>query len=297
MRLETADFAADVGRRIAAGEPWWFPGLAETLVARLWDEVRDLDPGAYSTAAWLGAEAEPAVPVPARPLMRVEPLPPLFASRFGSPPFAGAAPGAAAMLDGALHRLIAGGAADAVCSLVRSVHCVTALGEGYDCSHSEPALPFSVFLSVPTGERHAVLRLAESLLHEAMHLQLSLIERHEPVVIADGGTAYSPWQRRERPVGGVLHGLYVVSAIRDWLVRLADDRETRTEDRVYVDRRRREIRDEIALVSSLGESGSLTGFGRMLAGSLLRSSDDAHVPSEVRTGACSYPAGSGTSGR
>lgn len=47
----------------------------------------------------------------------------------------------------------------------------------YDVSHSTPVLPLSIFVSVPgADERHAELRLAESIIHEAMHLQLTFIE-------------------------------------------------------------------------------------------------------------------------
>lgn len=62
--------------------------------------------------------------------------------------------------------------------LVRSVHVLDASDDAYDISHSDPVVPFSVFISVPSKDvPNAGFRVMESLVHEAMHLQLTLIER------------------------------------------------------------------------------------------------------------------------
>ena len=270
MQPPAPDFRAEIASRIAAREPCWFPGLADLLVAGFWADTRSHSPGQYSTAAWTGA-ASPAilVPVPGQPLMVVEPQPAGLGAEFEAPDDPKVAPEVLRAIAGALRRLAAGGAGDAVAGLVRSVHCIAAHGAGYDSSHSDPAIPFSVFVSVPLGERHAELRVAESLLHEAMHLQLTLIERHVPLVARYAGTGYSPWQQCRRPVQGLLHGLYVFAAVHQWLARLTADPMLSADDAIYVERRLCEIKKEVREVSTLGSAPGLTSFGRRLAAWLL----------------------------
>jgi HEXXH motif-containing protein len=270
MRPDTIDIGSEVSRRIEAGEAWWFPGLAERLVARFWSENSRPGLAGYSTATWLGLIGAPTVPVPRQPSMALESLPEIFVSRFEAPLFADSALDAAQAIALAMERLRPGGVAKVVATLARSVHCVAARGAGYDSSHSEPTIPFSVFVSIPSGEPYASLRLAESLLHEAMHLQLTLIEHHQPLVGADFGSGYSPWRQCERPVQGLIHGLYVFTVIQDWLLRLAADPALPIDDRTYVATRLGDIEAEVAQVAFLATSPGLTKFGRRLAQSLLR---------------------------
>lgn len=98
------------------------------------------------------------------------------------------------------------GLAEPVGCLVRS--CTVLEAEpGFDMSHSTPDLPRSIFVSVPgPDERDAVFRLAESIIHEAMHLQLTLVESVVPLVKTNEAVAFSPWKRSDRPVQGLLHG-------------------------------------------------------------------------------------------
>ncbi|AEH89914.1 hypothetical protein Mesop_5501 [Mesorhizobium opportunistum WSM2075] len=223
----------------------------------------------YTTARWIGAVSLALVPVPAQPQMVVEQLPAPFTEKFDDGDFSATAPEAARAISGALKCLAFGQASDAVTSLIRSVHTILPCAPGYDCSHSEPTVPFSVFVSVPLGERHTMLRLAESLLHEAMHLQLTLIEQCEPIVAEQAAHGYSPWQQRQRPVQGLVHGLYVFTAISEWLSIIGANPEQSSEDRAYADRRLREIGEEIDQVSELAASPGLTDFGRRLVRSLL----------------------------
>src|SRR5207249_6147227 len=61
--------------------------------------------------------------------------------------------------------------AEATCALTRALHLLDTGDDEIDVSFSDPELPFSSFLSLPgPGVRGARLRLAEALLHEAMHL-------------------------------------------------------------------------------------------------------------------------------
>ena len=50
-------------------------------------------------------------------------------------------------------------------------------------------------------------------MHEALHLQLSLVERVLPMVVSNPGgeseQVFSPWAGDGRSVRGLLHGVYV----------------------------------------------------------------------------------------
>ncbi|MBR0553746.1 HEXXH motif domain-containing protein [Sphingomonadaceae bacterium LXI357] len=184
-----------------------------------------------------------------------------------------------AAIDTTLTQLTAGDAGGTVTHLVRAIHVIEAPGPGYDISHSEPSIPFSIFVSVPVGERHGTLRLAESLLHEALHLQLTLLERHVPMVLDTAATGYSPWQQSQRPLSGLLHGLYVFAAIDQWLALLDAAPSTSSEDRIYLTRRRAEIAEEIADVATLADAPSLTPTGHHLASWLLTSQERTGAPS------------------
>jgi HEXXH motif-containing protein len=115
---------------------------------------------------------------------------------------------------------------------------------GYDVSHSDPELPFCIFISLPQpGEADAALRVAEAILHESMHLQLTMIELCVPLIARDLLGGYSPWKHEVRPVSGLLHGLYVFAVIHqicDLLLR------ARSEWERYGRMRRTEIEKEVA---------------------------------------------------
>jgi HEXXH motif-containing protein len=101
-------------------------------------------------------------------------------------------------------------------SLVRSIHVIQSNGLGYDCSFSDPAIPFSIFVSIPfAGEKQRVLRVAEAVTHECMHLQLTAWEAREPMVHPENkeATWHSPWKGGPRKLQGVLHGMYVFKVI------------------------------------------------------------------------------------
>lgn len=270
MQRPTPDIPEDIRRRIGTGEPCWFPGLADMLVERFWGATPSFCSAGYSTEEWLsGTPPSATLAIPGHARMEIEELPFTFYSRFRAPCFTDQAPMAATAIASALTRLERMGARESVAGVVRSIHCIAPRGLGYDCSHSEPSIPFSVFVSIPLGERHAELRLAESLLHEGMHLQLTLIERLVPLIDYDAGSGYSPWQKSERPLQGVLHGLYVFAAIHRWLQHLATEPTLSSDDRAYVDRRLDEIEKEISAVGTLSRAPGLTDFGRSLADWLL----------------------------
>jgi HEXXH motif-containing protein len=158
----------------------------------------------------------------------------------------------------------------AVRTLVRSVHCLAVEDPDFDVSYSDPEVPFSIFVGVH-GERtrQEALRAAEAILHETMHLQLSLAEVVVPLVVGSEERWNSPWQGRPRPVQGVLHGLYVFRVIEDFLERYTASSTPDTESRAYISERLKSIDKEIAGLRDLQSSTELTEAGRVLVGRLV----------------------------
>lgn len=271
-----SEIATELNARLVADESCWFPGLSSRLTDAFWSNPQPIEHAGYTTAAWLSESRLTASNVisPRGPLL--EPLPHAFEARFRSAfPETTDCSAIVTAVGDALDQLHPGGADHMVTSLVRAIHVIEAPAPGYDVSHSEPSIPFSIFVSVPIGERHGTLRLAESLLHEAMHLQLTLLERHTPMVLETDATGFSPWQQCERPVAGLLHGLYVFAGIDQWLALLDASPLTSSEDRIYLTRRRAEIAQEIAVVATLADARGLTSTGRHFARWLLRSRERA----------------------
>ena len=156
-----------------------------------------------------------------------------------------------------------------VAGMCRSVHVLLGSAEGYDVSYSDPSLPFSIFVSCPAeGEPDRYERLAENVLHEALHLQLSLIERIQPLV-ADGAKeqkVFSPWRQGERSIGGLLHAIYVFGNIRHFWRQVADIRPRLT---AFAHTRINSIDSELMEASDLIRLRNLTSMGRLVSESLL----------------------------
>jgi hypothetical protein len=229
----------------------WFPGLAPLLVANF-AETRPMsgDIATYSTQGWLaGIGGEPAAKVGhltfGRYTSSIERL-----SVAAYPHFPDLTFGTSEPADWIPQLRAAGGAlsivdglADTVGCVARSIHVLRAPTD-YDVSHSTPALPFSIFVSVPAAEeKDATLRLAESLVHEAMHLQLTLVDQAQPLVIDGGGQGYSPWKQELRPIEGLIQGLYVFAVIYQ-VLGIFGEAELRA--RKYCLKRRVQIEDEVA---------------------------------------------------
>ncbi|MFC4595608.1 aKG-HExxH-type peptide beta-hydroxylase [Sphingobium tyrosinilyticum] len=97
---------------------------------------------------------------------------------------------------------------DIVQQRVRGLAIVSSQGPDYDTSHSEPAWPGWIFVSIPGRGVRGALRLAEGVIHEAMHHNLTALEHQLPLTLSDDAI-YSPWKQETRTASGVLHGLYV----------------------------------------------------------------------------------------
>ena len=148
--------------------------------------------------------------------------------------------------------------------LVHCIHILEAEGELFDVSHSDPEVPLSVFISVPKQQvPNAALRVCESILHESMHLQLTLLEYKVTLVSHCRSTLRSPWRSELRPPRALLHGIYVFSSILDFF-RLLEPRLSNSDALYYVHRRRSEIVAELRSARANLRSTDLTDPGNLL---------------------------------
>ena len=157
-----------------------------------------------------------------------------------------------------------------VTALIRNCHVLKPENDIYDVSHSDPQVPFSAFMSIPRqhGPMDA-LRVAESLVHEAMHLQLTLIERLLPLVEKSDQTYFSPWKGTQRSPQGVLHALYVFRAIDGFFGRLLTLSGWSVASLEHMRTRRWEIAQQISEVKAFKDHPALTKVGTRLAGLLV----------------------------
>jgi len=152
----------------------------------------------------------------------------------------------------------------AVSELVWRCHVIVAKEADYDVSFSDPEIPFTIFISVPTqNDRSSLLRVAENIVHETMHLQLSLFERCCPLIdTASAWTLYSPWKHEPRPAQGILHGLYVFHVLH-WLWQRTAESMQNDSDHSFALRRICDIEREISAVRAIEDSAALTPAGKL----------------------------------
>ena len=276
----------------AARESPWMPGLGVGLASAEWTRIErtfGLDRGSYGTARY--ARRDRSAPR----CVLGDVIPP---AGFGSPgpivleelDFDASAPYRAMGLKFATTdevvrtnagpRLVAAlvtvssvpDLAMALGHLLGAIHILQPPGADYDVSHSDPDIPFSVFVgvSLEPGPLDR-LRLAEELVHECMHLQLTLIEARRPLVRGTEELHPSPWQGRRRPTRGVLHGFYVFAALDAFFFRLVAGGGLDPTEAAHVRARRCEISGELPVVASaLATSCELTDEGRSLVAELRR---------------------------
>jgi len=262
-------------------EPW-FPSIAEPTTAATWQAIarHGFIMSNYGTHRWLqkdptaellelatldlGDSLECRIeelPVPSR--VRYEALGLVFPRSVTTEATLSAVQSALSLiaLVPSLHGTVA--------AYLRTLHVLQARGIDFDVSHSDPKVPFSIFVSIPSGEREGKLRLAESIIHECMHLQLTMIEDELPLVNDRNALYFSPWQATWRPLSGVLHGLYVFSVIDAYFQALEGCHSLTLAERMSVVTRRKQIDQEVAQVADLANVEGLTEEGRILIGQLL----------------------------
>jgi HEXXH motif-containing protein len=151
----------------------------------------------------------------------------------------------------------------------------------YDISHSEPRWPHTIFISLPSRPCQVTsLRATESIVHEAMHLQLTRFELLYPLVANGSSRMASPWRKEPRPLQGVLHGYYVFCCIgaffADVVLRCALDADgTR-----HVARRRAQIADELSRIDFDKLWHGMTPIGRAFIVAL-RNDVDVQIPDAI----------------
>jgi len=149
-----------------------------------------------------------------------------------------------------------------VAKLVRVCHLIKSGDDDYDVSYSDPQVPFSIFVSVPQRRRaNDALRVAESIVHEAMHLQLTLIEQATPLVHPSTERYFSPWKGAYRSPQGVLHALYVFRVIDQCLERLLALPGWPLSSTDHMRYRRREIAAQVREIETFKDSPALTALG------------------------------------
>lgn len=265
-----------------SAEPW-LPGMAESMTAITWQKIasRGFVPTNYGTHRWLqndpNAERLELATLDLGNSLecRIEELPAPSRVRYeksglivlGSlsiePPIAAIRSALCLIaLVPSLHATVA--------AYLRTLHVLQASGSDFDVSHSDPEVPFSIFVSIPSVDREGKLRLAESIIHECMHLQFTMIEAELPLVCDRNVLVFSPWQQTARPLSGVLHGLYVFSVIDAYFRAVGQSCSLTQEERAFVIKRRDQIRQEVAQVTYLTTTKGLTHEGRGLVCYFLR---------------------------
>lgn len=149
-----------------------------------------------------------------------------------------------------------------VAARVAAVHLVQA-DPGYDVSHSQPRWRDRIFVSVPDRpDEVGALRLAESVIHEALHLHLTELETINPLVRDLTSTLASPWRPEPRSYGGVLHGAFVFVGLRAYFDIVTAPKNSQAGR--HLDQRRVEIDEELAELDLASLRVGLTPFGAAL---------------------------------
>jgi hypothetical protein len=266
------------------GESLWFPALTGTLVdARKMVPASNSVPSCdgYTTTGYLlgsGAEPERIIVIEADeksagPKLRVECLSSAAVAKLAHTGLLFPPPDSSPLL--AAVRVISRACAliaieptlsRSVEQLVHSLHVLSVDDPAYDVSFSDPDIPFSIFVSVPLHGPVCAARTAEAIIHEAMHLQLTLIERLVPLAEETAPRQYSPWKREERPISGLIHAMFVFAVIDQWLSKLASYPALSA----HVRCRREQIRAEFDSIDLVACLHGTTSAGRMFLQSVIK---------------------------
>lgn len=144
--------------------------------------------------------------------------------------------------------------------LAKTIHFIESESPFHDLSYSDPKIPFSIFVSISSESPDGALRLSESIIHESMHVQLSLIERCINLVEVSQNKHYSPWKREMRPASGILHAVYVFSVIWQWLKNLPKT----PANEIYINNRRSQIKSEFNQIDVKSCAQDLTSMGQRI---------------------------------
>lgn len=158
---------------------------------------------------------------------------------------------------------------NAVRAAVAEIVLLSAL-PAYDISHSEPRWPHTIFISVPGRlGQVGVLRAVENIVHEAMHLQLTILEQADPLIADCVTKMASPWRKEPRHFKGVLHGFYVFRCIAAFFSALAVSGHLNTEGIDHVRKRREQITEELSRLDYDRLAKGMTPVGREFLAALV----------------------------
>lgn len=164
---------------------------------------------------------------------------------------------------------------ESVSQLVKMIQVLRQPAPEYDVSYSHPKIPFTIFVSVGNNVSDLdQLRLAESVLHEAMHLQLTLIEEQMPLIADNTKVYYSPWRGEMRPLRGVLHAIFVFRAIQQWYTHI-HNKPYSFKILDFADWRGESINNELSMIKEFFLVAGLTPQGAALAKKLLYSDSNS----------------------
>jgi len=156
-----------------------------------------------------------------------------------------------------------------IITLTKRIHVLTQPEPEFDVSYSHPDIPFTIFVSIGDGQsENDVIRLAESILHEGMHLKLTLIEHLIPMISDNSYFFFSPWRDEERPTRGVLHGMFVFRAILDFYISIQSSIKN-SEHYEFIDSRIEMIKSELNCLNGFELNKGLSANGAILARNLL----------------------------
>lgn len=141
----------------------------------------------------------------------------------------------------------------------------------FDISHSEPRWPHTIFISVPSRlSEVGALRAVENIIHEAMHLQLTIWERAAPLILDHTSKMASPWRKEPRHFQGVMHGFYVFRCIDAFFYALAESGYLDMEGIAHVRKRREQITEELSGIDYDQLAKGMTPVGRDFLATFIR---------------------------
>ena len=177
-------------------------------------------------------------------------------------------------------------ATESVATLVKALHILKPPDDDHDLSFTDRRAPFSAFVSVPLqARRETPWRIAESILHEAMHLQLDIVESIVPLASETDRTYYAPWKNEMRSVMSMIHGTYAFFCINRLIILALES----TNDACITDylvERRKTLRQQFLQMRSFARCDALTTIGAAFVSRMI-SEVLADLPSQGATsGSC-----------
>ena len=111
--------------------------------------------------------------------------------------------------------------------------------------------------------------MAEAIIHEAMHLQLTLIENEVLLIKNKSYTEFSPWTKSTRPIHGLFHALYVFSIIKNWYFSLKNNNNYK----IYSEKRIFKINQQIHSLNLQECKNALTKEGNFILNKIITKKD------------------------